>query len=113
METLVGSHEVARRPNQFSNYLVSASALASASNTSIIPKTRRFVRTEILTMRPRGGKSHESHVCGTDVISATKVTGESLCASAEIMSGVPANGASSLSCRSCFEIVVVFRVNSV
>ena len=30
--------------------------------------------------RPRGGKSHESHVCGTDVISGTKVTGESLCA---------------------------------
>ena len=33
-----------------------------------------------LLLRPKGGKSHESHVCGTDVISAAQVTDESLCA---------------------------------
>ena len=52
----------------------------------VLDETRRF-----RLLRPRGGKSHESHVCGTDMISAARVTGESLCASAEIMSGVPAN----------------------
>ena len=54
--------------------------------TNVRDATRRF-----RLLAAEGRPSHESHVCGTDVISATKVTGESLCASAEIMSGVPAN----------------------
>ena len=43
--------------------------------TNVRDATRRF-----RLLAAEGRPSHESHVCGTDVISATKVTGESLCA---------------------------------